>query len=95
MVLTRLKNGKSLRVDVYCAEKAEAEGIADQFGGSVKHLADRNWVALSQEVGPPIKIRDSLLITQGERCGRDRSVAEGVSRAAGGEHSAGDGLRDR
>ncbi|NIP93613.1 MAG: methyltransferase domain-containing protein, partial [Akkermansiaceae bacterium] len=64
VVLTRLKNGKSLRVDVYCAEKAEAEGIADQFGGSVKHLADRNWVALSQEVGPPIKIRDSLLITQ-------------------------------
>lgn len=63
-VITHLKGGKSLRIDVYSEGKAEAEAIAEQFGGSVKQLADQNWVALSAEPGPPIKIRDSLLITE-------------------------------
>ncbi|MFM1560637.1 MAG: 50S ribosomal protein L11 methyltransferase [Roseibacillus sp.] len=63
-VLTRLKGGKSIRVDVYCEEENAAENIAEQFGGTVKQLADKNWVALSAEVGPPIKIRNSLLITE-------------------------------
>lgn len=53
-----------MRIDVYCERKMEAEEIVDQFGGAVKPLADKNWVALSSEVGPPIKIRDSLLITE-------------------------------
>ena len=63
-VLTRLKGGKSVRVDVYCEEEQDAEQIAEQFGGSIKKLADKNWVALSAKPGPPIKIRESLLITE-------------------------------
>lgn len=63
-VLTRLKGGKSVRVDVYCPEKVEAEEIAEHFGGSVRKLADKNWVALSAKVGPPIKIRGDLVITE-------------------------------
>ena len=63
-VLTRLKGGKSLRVDVYCAQRQEADEIAEQFGGSVRELADKNWVALNAEAGPPIKIRDALVITE-------------------------------
>ena len=63
-VLTKLKDGRSVRVDVYCEQKGQAEEIADLFGGSVNRLADKNWVALSTIVGPPIKIRDSLLITE-------------------------------
>ena len=62
-VLTRLKGGRSVRVDVYCEEEGEALEIAAQFGGSVKEVADRNWAALSAVPGPPIKIRDSLLLT--------------------------------
>ncbi len=52
-----------MRVDVYCEGEAQAVEIAIQFGGSVKEVADRNWVALSADPGPPIKIRDSLLVT--------------------------------
>lgn len=63
-VLTRIKGGKSVRVDVYCEDEEAAEGIAEQFGGSVKRLADKNWVAISATPGPPIKIRESLLITE-------------------------------
>ncbi len=62
-VLTRLKGGRSVRVDVYCEEEGEALEIAAQFGGSVKEVADRNWAALSAVPGPPIKIRESLLLT--------------------------------
>ncbi|MFP6885144.1 MAG: 50S ribosomal protein L11 methyltransferase [Roseibacillus sp.] len=62
-VLTRLKGGRSVRVDVYCEEEGEAVDIAAQFGGSVKEVADRNWAALSAVPGPPIKIRESLLLT--------------------------------
>lgn len=64
LVLTRIKGGKSVRVDVYCEEKTGAENIAEQFGGSVKKLADKNWVAISATPSPPIKIRESLLITE-------------------------------
>ena len=62
-VLTRLKGGRSVRLDVYCEEEGEAVDIAAQFGGSVKEVADRNWAAFSAVPGPPIKIRDSLLLT--------------------------------
>ena len=59
-VLTRLKGGKSIRVDVYCEEENAAENIAEQFGGTVKQLADKNWVALSAEVGPPAGAAGSI-----------------------------------
>lgn len=63
-VLTRLKGGKSVRVDVYCEREEEADNIAEQFGGTVKRLVEKNWVAISATPGPPIKIRESLLITE-------------------------------
>ena len=62
-VLTRLKGGRSVRVDVYCEEEGEALEIAAQFGGSVKEVADRNWAALSAVPGPPIKLGERLLLT--------------------------------
>lgn len=64
VVLTQLKGEDSLRVDVYCQTNEEAEAIAEQFGGSVEEVPDTDWVALSAKVGPPIKIRDSLVITE-------------------------------
>ena len=62
-VVTGLRGGKSIRIDVYCEEKWQALEITEQFGGSVRELAEANWAALSVEPGPPIKIRDSLLVT--------------------------------
>ena len=63
VVLTRLKGGRSVRVEVYCDEESEAARIAGQLGGSVKKLADMNWMALAVDPRPPVKIRDSLLVT--------------------------------
>ena len=62
-VLTRLKGGKSVRIEVYCDEEIEAIRISERFGGAVRKLVDRNWMALTTRPGPPIKIRESLLVT--------------------------------
>lgn len=64
LVVTRLKGGKSIRVDVYCETEGEAAAIAAQFGGTVKRLVEKNWVALSAKPRPPIKIREVLLVTE-------------------------------
>lgn len=63
-VITELKGGKSLRVEVYTEEKAEAEAIAAQFGGSVRELKSRNWAEHKGAISPPLTIRGAFLITQ-------------------------------
>lgn len=67
-VISELSTGKSLRVEIYCDSEQEALGIQEQFGGSVRELKQENWVAISAAPRPPLKIRDSLIIT-GEREG--------------------------
>ncbi len=62
-VLHVLKGGKSVRVEVFCATKREAETIAGQFGGSVRKL-NADWKKAVPEIPPPLKVRDALLITQ-------------------------------
>lgn len=61
-VITEINGGKSIRVEVYCEDKASALAIAEQFGGSVRKVQCQNWAALSQEVRKPLKIRDKLII---------------------------------
>jgi ribosomal protein L11 methyltransferase len=63
MVITELKGGRSVRVDVYCETEHEAEEIRKQFGGSVRHLAEQNWAAAVPVKKSPLRIRDRLLIT--------------------------------
>jgi len=63
-VLSRLKGGKSVRVEIYCDQENDAIRIAEQFGGSVSKLEDKNWMALTARPGPPIKIRGNLLVTE-------------------------------
>ena len=62
-VISEIKGGKSVRVEVYCETLAEAEAIKSQFGGSVREVKNQNWVALSAVEKPPLKIRDALLIS--------------------------------
>lgn len=62
-VITEIKGGKSVRVEVYCKTEKEAEVIKKQFGGSVREMKDQNWAALSEVEKPPLKIRDALVIT--------------------------------
>lgn len=71
-VISEIKGGKSVRVEVYCETEKEAQVIQKQFGGSVRELKTQNWVALSAVERPPLKIRDAILV-----CGaRELSVAD-------------------
>lgn len=62
-VITEIKGGKSVRVEVYCETEKEAELIREQFGGTVREVKNQNWVALSAVERPPLKIRDAILVT--------------------------------
>lgn len=62
-VLHVLKGGKSVRVEVFCATKREADAIARQFGGSVRKL-NADWKKAAPEIPAPLKVRDSLVVTQ-------------------------------
>jgi len=69
-VINELSTGKSVRVEVYCETEKEAVLIQDAWGGSVREVKSQNWVAMSQVPRPPIKIRDSIIITA-ERDGEE------------------------
>jgi len=73
-VITEIKGGKSVRVEVYCETEKEALGIQEQFGGSVREVKSQNWVAMSAVERPPLKIRDALLVTGA----RDQAEADAL-----------------
>lgn len=62
LVIEFLKGGKSIRMRVFCHTENDAMAIVEQFGGSVRPMADPEW---SQPVAPPrpVKVRDILLLT--------------------------------
>lgn len=62
-VLHVLKGGKSVRVEVFCATKKEAEAIATQFGGRIRELKKSDWQK-APEISPPLRVRDALVVTQ-------------------------------
>lgn len=65
-VISEIKGGKSIRVEVYCEEEKGALEIKEQFGGSVRELKNCNWVAMSAPKTEPLMIRDRLVISQVE-----------------------------
>ena len=62
-MLTLLKGGRSVKVEVYCEFRSEAEEIAARFGGAVRWLAEKNWAAMRPVRREPLRIRRSLVIT--------------------------------
>lgn len=71
-VISEIKGGKSIRVEIYCETEGEALAIKKQFGGTVRELKMENWAALSDAPKPPLKIRDAIVITGS----RDESVID-------------------
>lgn len=65
-VISGIKGGKSIRVEVYCEKEGGALEIKEQFGGTVRELKTRNWVAMSAPKVEPLMIRDRLIISQVE-----------------------------
>ena len=63
-VISEIKGGKSIRVEVYCEGEEEALKIQKQFGGSVRELKKANWVAMSAPKAEAILIRDRFVISQ-------------------------------
>jgi ribosomal protein L11 methyltransferase len=62
-VISRLKTNKTVRVEVYTETEAEAKAIQKQFGGSIRKLVHKNWAAVTEPDRPPIRIRNSVIIT--------------------------------
>lgn len=71
-VISEIKGGKSVRVEVYCETEKEANAILKQFGGTVREVKNQNWVALSSAERPLIKIRDAILVSGA----REQEVAD-------------------
>ena len=62
LVITEFPGRATVRLEVYCRRKSEAEKIRNQFGGSMRALKDRNWAALAVPQIKPIPIRDRFLV---------------------------------
>lgn len=64
-VITYIKGGKSIRVEVFCESQGDAEFLKDYFGGSVRESKSEDWVATQSNTHrPPIKVRDRVLVTE-------------------------------
>ncbi|MDG2123578.1 MAG: 50S ribosomal protein L11 methyltransferase [Verrucomicrobiales bacterium] len=63
LVITEFPNKKKIRIEAYCKTKHGAEKIQEKWGGSVRKLVNRDWVAFSPPEIRPIKIRDSFVVT--------------------------------
>ncbi|MGI9244073.1 MAG: 50S ribosomal protein L11 methyltransferase, partial [Verrucomicrobiales bacterium] len=63
-VISHLKGGKSIRIEVYCDDRDHAEAIQKLFGGSVRELKQENWAAMKPPPRGPIKIRQKLVVTE-------------------------------
>ncbi len=61
-VLEYLKGGKSVRLQVYCSKKKEADAIFSQFGGSVREVRNADWQK-APDIPKPLKVRDVFLVT--------------------------------
>lgn len=66
LVIEYVKGGRSVRVQVFCETKKEADGIAKQFGGSVRKLVSADWQK-PVEAPRPLKVRDVFLLTSETR----------------------------
>jgi len=65
MVITEIAGGKTIRVEVYCEKKKEADEIKKLFGGSIRELKNQNWAAMAPPPAVPIKIRDVMIVFPG------------------------------
>lgn len=62
LAITRLPGGKTIRVEVYCERRADAQRIQKEFGGQIRELKQQNWAAKAAESLKPVLIRSALII---------------------------------
>lgn len=74
-VMEYIKGGRSVRLQVYCEDMEEAEGIRKQFGGSVRKMRDADWQR-PPELPKPLKVRERILVTAETDEGRLAALRE-------------------
>ena len=62
-VISEIKGGKTIRVEVYCETEMEGQEIQVKFGGSVRELKSKNWAAMGPANTSSIIILDRLVIS--------------------------------
>lgn len=62
-VVNVLKGGRTLRLEVFCENRAGAEAVVERFGGRVRELKNADWQK-PVAVPKPLRIRDRVLVTQ-------------------------------
>jgi ribosomal protein L11 methyltransferase len=62
LVITTVPGRTMIRVELYCEKEKVALAVQKEFGGSVRKVKQQNWIALSAELPPPVKVRESLVI---------------------------------
>jgi ribosomal protein L11 methyltransferase len=73
-VITRIAGKPTIRIEVYCEKRKEAEAIGKQFGGNVRVLKAQNWAAMSAELPPPVKVRGRLLVVAEKGKGKLKEI---------------------
>lgn len=66
LVIEIIKGGKSIRVQLFCNTKKEADAVVAQFGGSVRKMATADWNK-PVEAPRPVKVRDVFVLTAESR----------------------------
>ena len=62
-IISILKGGKSIRVEVYIESEEDAKIVQNHFGGSIREVKNQNWEQVAEQPArPPIKIRDQLVV---------------------------------
>lgn len=66
LVVEMVKGGKSIRIQLFCESRKDAEAIRAQFGGSVREMASAEWNK-PVEAPRPVKVRDVFVLTAESR----------------------------
>jgi ribosomal protein L11 methyltransferase len=66
LVIEMVKGGKSIRIQLFCESRKEAEAIVAQFGGSVREMAATEWNT-PVDAPRPVKVRDVFVLTAESR----------------------------
>jgi ribosomal protein L11 methyltransferase len=62
VVITKLAGKPTVRVEVYCQKKREAQAVQAHWGGVVRELKSRNWAAMAPAATPHVNVRGKLLV---------------------------------
>ena len=63
-VIEEIKGGKSIRVQMYCQTKKEADELKQSFGGTISEVVAASWEEPQDLTKKPLLIRNKIVLTQ-------------------------------